>query len=95
MWRDLSALVAQYRRDQEDLARSGSYDPGAALARLTFLHNPHAAHPLDLRIGGRHDQHWAVISDDRYTAYRCIAEGLHCGELPELWEERHDIGSYS
>ncbi len=80
---EIGLLLEQRWRDDAELTRAGVLDADARVARMIFLHNPFAEHPLDLRVGGPHDQQWSIVDHGDHTTYEVIAEGRDCHELPD------------
>lgn len=84
--RDREARVKVIMETFEHFTCTGMYDDEARVARVTVLHNPHAAHPLDLGVvSGPHDEQWGVVVDTDEASYGQVASGIRCWELP-----RHD-----
>jgi hypothetical protein len=76
-------LYGRMRAIEGELVKRGLYDPEAAVTRLIILHNPHAAHRFDERLGGPHDdQHGVMRLDDGRAAWGCLVSGVSRWEVP-------------
>ncbi|HVF75297.1 MAG TPA: hypothetical protein VM938_09625 [Acidimicrobiales bacterium] len=73
------------REVYDHFAATAEFDPEAALARVTVLHNPHASTPLPMEVfGGPHDEHWGTMWDDEANGrYTRLATGRLWFEVPE------------
>lgn len=73
------------REVHDHFAATAEFDPEAALARVTVLHNLHASTPLPMEVfGGPHDEHWGTVWDDEANGrYTRLATGRLWFEVPE------------
>jgi len=81
--RDRAEAVRLIMETYEHLVATGAFDPNACVARITVLHNPHAAIPLDLSAAaGPHDEQWGAVVGDNVVVYTRVTSGIRAWEIP-------------
>jgi hypothetical protein len=77
------------------LLESGAFVPDARSVRMVVVHNPFAAHPLDVAsFGGPHDEQWRLVVADGVPAYRRSWSGPRLHEVGGAVGDRQVVAEH-